>query len=83
LYDQFGQGFTLLVSGGSLDLAADALRDAQRLGIPLKVIAPTEPALPDLYRARLALIRPDQHVAWRGNTWPADGRRVFARAVGF
>jgi hypothetical protein len=29
--------------------------------------------LVELYGAPLALIRPDQHVAWRGDAWPAVG----------
>jgi hypothetical protein len=28
--------------------------------------------LADLYEAPLALVRPDQHVAWRGELAPAD-----------
>jgi hypothetical protein len=30
------------------------------------------PALAGLYEAPLALVRPDQHVAWRGERAPAD-----------
>ena len=26
----------------------------------------------DLYRHKLALIRPDQHIAWRGDSEPTD-----------
>jgi hypothetical protein len=33
-----------------------------------------------LYEQPLTLIRPDQHVAWRGSTWPANG--LFARVTG-
>ena len=41
---------------------------AQRLGIPLKTLEPRDYRLPRRYMARFALIRPDQHVAWRGDT---------------
>jgi hypothetical protein len=27
---------------------------------------------PELYRHKLVLVRPDQHVAWRGDAEPAD-----------
>jgi len=30
-----------------------------------------------LYRAQLALIRPDQHVAWRGEALPVDLRGLL------
>jgi hypothetical protein len=39
---------------------------AQDLGLDLNVVAHASPALRDLYEAPLALIRPDQIVAWRG-----------------
>jgi hypothetical protein len=35
----------------------------------------------DLYQADLALIRPDQIVAWRGNS-AADATHVLRRATG-
>ena len=34
---------------------------------PLEIATPEDARLHDLYGARFALIRPDQHVAWRGN----------------
>lgn len=80
LYDHFGAGFTLLATtdGCEADLAA-ARAEAETLGLPLKLLP--MPGLDGLYGAKLALIRPDQHVAWRGNAWP-DGTllaRVSAR----
>jgi hypothetical protein len=36
----------------------------------------------DLYGRDLALIRPDQYVAWRGNAPPADPDRLFEHLVG-
>jgi 2-polyprenyl-6-methoxyphenol hydroxylase-like FAD-dependent oxidoreductase len=74
LYDLFGSGFTLLVFD-SVDTpdVADAEQEAARMGIPLRVVRLADPTLIDLYRATRALIRPDQHVAWRGTKWPATG----------
>lgn len=83
LYDGFGAGFTLLVCGD--EDAPDverAMRDANQLGIPLTVLMPRDPALAPLYRARLALIRPDQHVAWRGDAWPGAGADLLQRVTG-
>lgn len=71
LFDHFGTGYTLLVTDGQAD--TDALVCAAReAGVPLTVVAPQLAGLRPLYEARLALIRPDQHVAWRGDTLPAD-----------
>ena len=37
----------------------------------------------DLYECDLALIRPDQHVAWRGNSIPEDCSDLLARVTGW
>ena len=74
LYDLFGVGFTLLVlSQGHGDDVANARADAKRAGTPLTVVELDDSALLALYQQPLALIRPDQHVAWRGASWPAGG----------
>ena len=85
LYDHFGAGFTLLVTEASAWSEADrAAVEARAAGVPLKLLGRTngypEKDLRRLYGARLVLIRPDQHVAWRGDRWPADG--VIARVTG-
>jgi 2-polyprenyl-6-methoxyphenol hydroxylase-like FAD-dependent oxidoreductase len=83
LYDHFGAGFTLLVtSDGPAADTARARESADRMGVPLSVIQPREAALKPLYGARYALIRPDQHVAWRGDVLPRQLDAVFARIAG-
>jgi 2-polyprenyl-6-methoxyphenol hydroxylase-like FAD-dependent oxidoreductase len=79
LYDRFGTGFTLLITGGEDDQTgvAGLLEAAHGAGLPLTVLAPRHPGLEALYGARLALIRPDQHVAWRGDALPADSRALL------
>lgn len=67
------RGFTLLVTQADREAAAEPLiRQAQTSGMPLRVVTLDEPALTALYEAPLLLIRPDQHVAWRGAEPPAD-----------
>jgi 2-polyprenyl-6-methoxyphenol hydroxylase-like FAD-dependent oxidoreductase len=83
LYDHFGLGYTLLALAGADSHAVTRAREAAKAaGVPLKVIAPGEPSLKDLYRARYTLIRPDQHVAWRGDAWPDALDSLFARLCG-
>jgi 2-polyprenyl-6-methoxyphenol hydroxylase-like FAD-dependent oxidoreductase len=81
LYDHFGSGFTLLITAcQSLDSdelsiapTIDSLIEAAvTLKIPLSIFRPQGTAIADLYRARYVLIRPDQHVAWRGDVFPKD-----------
>lgn len=86
LYDQFGAGITLLVADDAAN-AGDAAAmgaAAERLSIPFKAIAPKHPGLRDLYGARFALIRPDQHVAWRGDHIdPAACAAILRTAAGW
>jgi hypothetical protein len=35
-----------------------------------------------LYPTRFTLLRPDQHVAWRGDAWPAAGTALLQRVTG-
>ena len=73
LYDHFGTGFTLLVTRSGLpDDLQRCQQIANQLKIPVKVIHPDESRLHHRYEANFALIRPDQHVAWRGNEIPED-----------
>lgn len=82
LYDLFGFEWTLLRFGETASAHA-AVTDAVRtLGIDVKLVTLPE-SLRDLYGADLALIRPDQIVAWRGSASQAGTiGRVLARALG-
>lgn len=79
LYDHFGDGFTLLVRDAAGEVAQRARAEAQAAGVPLVVIAPTEAGVAAQYPAAATLVRPDQHVAWRGDAWPAG---LLARVTG-
>lgn len=72
LYDHFGSGLTLLAFDG-LDGTDVLAAEATRRGIPFKVAAVDHPSMRERYGARFALIRPDQHVGWRGNYLPDSG----------
>ena len=77
LYDAFGFGFALVIAEGADEAQIALFEDeASRLNVPLQVIRPGA-RITDLYQADLALVRPDQHVAWRGRCW--DG--ALARAI--
>ena len=55
---------------------------ATALGLDLKIVRPSHPALFELYEAPLALIRPDQIVAWRGQD-AKNAISVLRQANGF
>lgn len=76
LYDHFSLGYTLLLLDGSAGPLAGRIRDATgSAGVPLAVLDLREAGLAGLYQAPLALIRPDQFVAWRGGD--ADPARLM------
>ncbi|MEQ8699671.1 MAG: FAD-dependent monooxygenase [Bauldia litoralis] len=83
LFDRFGRGFTLLnFDPGRLD--AGSFREAAgRLGIDLAVVDVDDPHAADLYERPLVLVRPDEHVAWRGEGLPDDPEAVMRVAAGF
>jgi len=83
LFDMLGRGFTLLRLGhhppeGYMFAAAAAAFD-----VPLSILEVKEPRVRELYQADLVLIRPDQHVAWRGDEPPNDVRRIIKRCAGW
>ena len=83
LYDHFGKGFTLLANkDASQSLIDEAQQQTRAAGVPLKVVQPREAGLQSLYPTRLTLIRPDQHVAWRGNVLPEQSMGLFERVTG-
>lgn len=80
--DLFGEGFTLLRLGTHPTDAAALIDTAKVRGVPLHAIAVIEPEIAALYETKLVLVRPDGHVAWRGDTCPPDARAVVDRVRG-
>jgi 2-polyprenyl-6-methoxyphenol hydroxylase-like FAD-dependent oxidoreductase len=87
VYDLLGRGFTLLTLD---DVDTEPVREAAaRRGIPLTVVRlggdDVEPGgvpLRETWGAPLLLVRPDQHVAWRGDDPPAAAT-ALDRACGW
>ena len=66
--DLFGRGFTLLVLGAPHRGVAETFaRVADERGVPLAVVRLDEPRVREIYEASHVIIRPDGHVAWRGD----------------
>ena len=73
LYDAFHREWTLLCcADGALGQAHAYEQQAAREGIDLKVLHLPRTDLLKLYEAPLALIRPDQIIAWRGQAYDAS-----------
>jgi 2-polyprenyl-6-methoxyphenol hydroxylase-like FAD-dependent oxidoreductase len=67
LFDHFGAGFTLLRLGQNAPDAPAFQNAAKARNIPLTIVDVLDTEARDFYGCDLALIRPDQHVAWRGS----------------
>jgi hypothetical protein len=71
LYDAMGPDYTLLRFDPSLDVSA-LQAAAGRRGVPLDLLDLSASEAGGIYRHKLVLSRPDQHVAWRGDAAPED-----------
>jgi 2-polyprenyl-6-methoxyphenol hydroxylase-like FAD-dependent oxidoreductase len=68
LFEHFGTGFTLVDFSGSGEVL---VKEARRRGIPMTHLqAPADVRAE--WERDLVLVRPDQHVAWRGDGPPDD-----------
>ena len=81
LFDRLGPWFTLIAFGERPD--AELVAAAGRLGIPLEVVRIDQPGLEHIYRAPQLLVRPDQHVAWRGRNSAPKADAIIARCLGW
>jgi 2-polyprenyl-6-methoxyphenol hydroxylase-like FAD-dependent oxidoreductase len=83
LFDHFGRFFTLLRLPGCREDGAALATAARRRKLELAVLDVAVPEARDLYDRDMALIRPDHHVAWRGNRLPDDSDALLARVTGW
>ena len=75
--DLFGRGFVLLGFGATATDAAPLLDAARERGVPIDFAGIAEPHIAALYQRKFALVRPDGHVAWRGDRMPDEPRRLI------
>lgn len=80
--DMFGRGFVLLRLGDNPPDPSAMAEAAESKAIPLRIERITDPQISALYETRLVLVRPDGHVAWRGNEMPKDCGRILTQVAG-
>jgi 2-polyprenyl-6-methoxyphenol hydroxylase-like FAD-dependent oxidoreductase len=83
LQDRIGDGYTLLRLGASVADGSALERAFRELGAPFATLDVPDTATRDLYGRDLILLRPDLHVAWRGNQPPAEPERLARMATGY
>jgi 2-polyprenyl-6-methoxyphenol hydroxylase-like FAD-dependent oxidoreductase len=72
LHDRLGRGFSLLRLGRTRTDTLALERQVRATGAPLDVREVADERPRELYGHDLVLVRPDLHVAWRGNRLPED-----------
>jgi 4-hydroxyisophthalate hydroxylase len=82
IFEEFGDGFSLLDLGAPAAFVQEFRRAADALGIPLKVIKDSRADGRELYEASLILVRPDQFVAWACERASGNPAEILRRTVG-
>lgn len=82
LYDALGFAYTLLRFDPTISVAA-LLNAANQRRMPLTLVDIHPELTPAAYTTKLLISRPDQHVAWRGDTIPDNPTPLIAQLCGF
>lgn len=80
--DLFGRGFVLLRIGAEAPDCAEIDAAARERNVPLQIVTLEEPETRKLFERALVLVRPDGHVAWRGDAAPAVPGDLLDRVRG-
>jgi 2-polyprenyl-6-methoxyphenol hydroxylase-like FAD-dependent oxidoreductase len=82
VFEELGEGFTLLDFGAPDVAVAEIGRTAEARGVPLKLIRDERAEASEFYKATLVLVRPDQFVAWVSDGDVTDAPGVIRRVIG-
>jgi hypothetical protein len=80
--DLFGKGFILMNLSGTITSTNTITQAAHSVGLPLQMITIDNPQVHDTYERNFVLVRPDGHVAWRGDELPASAAVIIDRVRG-
>lgn len=82
VHDRLGSGYHLLRLGGSKADTAKLEQAIRETGATLTVHEFHEPELREIYGSDLLLLRPDLHIAWCGDSTPADAAELAQLVTG-
>jgi hypothetical protein len=83
LHDRLGPGYTLLRLSGTKADTGHLERLFHEACAPLEVLDISNQRVREIYEFDLLLVRPDLHIAWRGNQFSgADATKIAATAIG-
>jgi hypothetical protein len=78
VFEELDRNFTLLALGADSGTFEAAARKHQ---VPLKIVCDSGAIARENYGASLILVRPDQHVAWVGDT-ALDAEAIMQKVIG-
>jgi 2-polyprenyl-6-methoxyphenol hydroxylase-like FAD-dependent oxidoreductase len=82
-HDHFGRAYVLVDAVGTPDARQEALRaTAVERGVPFEIVCWNHNDLPRVYERRYVLVRPDDTIAWRGDSLPADIAELLSTITG-
>jgi hypothetical protein len=65
------------------DTITNTITDAaSRVALPLEIIEIHDPTVREIYERNFVLVRPDGHVAWRGDELPENPGAIIDRVRG-
>jgi 2-polyprenyl-6-methoxyphenol hydroxylase-like FAD-dependent oxidoreductase len=82
LHDRLGLGYSLLRLGGSQADTSSLEQSFREIHAPLEVLDVAGERPRNIYQYDLLLVRPDLHVAWRGNQLPQNAAKIAMVATG-
>ena len=74
--------FNVVVSDGSLTDTNTITAPADRVGLPLQTIQINESIVRETYGRPFVLVRPDGHIAWRGEAIPNNASAMIDKVRG-
>jgi 2-polyprenyl-6-methoxyphenol hydroxylase-like FAD-dependent oxidoreductase len=81
IYDRLGLDYTLLRFDPAVDVTP-LMSAAVSAAVPFELCDVRRPDSPDVFQRSLLIVRPDQHVAWRGDSPPDDCASLVERLRG-
>jgi hypothetical protein len=82
VFEELNWGFTLLAFGVDDAAVKPFEQAAASLKIPFKVVRDTCADGRSKYETRMILVRPDQYIAWAGDSAPSDVVALMRRVAG-
>jgi 2-polyprenyl-6-methoxyphenol hydroxylase-like FAD-dependent oxidoreductase len=81
LFDQLGAEFTLVDLSGE-NIGELMAKEANEYRTPVTYLPVSDPVVRAVWERDLVLVRPDQHIAWRGSRAPENWTRVLDHVTG-